>query len=87
MCWLDYHARNPRHLQTDWWYDIDIPEDILELKLALISFDMLCCVGEEPTELLAEPCAINSFDIDRQNPSVCRTCVSVVQVLGNLSCF
>ncbi|EYU37142.1 hypothetical protein MIMGU_mgv11b0064491mg, partial [Erythranthe guttata] len=25
--------------------------------------------GEEPTELLAEPCAINSFDIDRQNPS------------------
>lgn len=26
--------------------------------------------GEEPVELLAEPCAINSFDIDRQNPSV-----------------
>ncbi|KAF7147870.1 hypothetical protein RHSIM_Rhsim03G0259500 [Rhododendron simsii] len=26
--------------------------------------------GEEPIELLAEPCAINSFDIDRQNPSV-----------------
>uniref|UniRef100_A0A2P2IL26 Nuclear pore complex protein NUP43 n=1 Tax=Rhizophora mucronata TaxID=61149 RepID=A0A2P2IL26_RHIMU len=25
--------------------------------------------GEEPTELLAEPCAINSFDIDHQNPS------------------
>lgn len=25
--------------------------------------------GEEPTELLAEPCAINSFDIDRENPS------------------
>ncbi|CAI0427617.1 unnamed protein product [Linum tenue] len=25
--------------------------------------------GEEPTELLAEPCAINSLDIDRQNPS------------------
>ncbi|XP_024031007.1 nuclear pore complex protein NUP43 [Morus notabilis] len=25
--------------------------------------------GEEPLELLAEPCAINSFDIDRQNPS------------------
>ncbi|KAI3771921.1 hypothetical protein L6452_03093 [Arctium lappa] len=25
--------------------------------------------GEEPTELLAENCAINSFDIDRQNPS------------------
>lgn len=25
--------------------------------------------GEEPTELLAEYCAINSFDIDRQNPS------------------
>lgn len=25
--------------------------------------------GEEPIELLAEPCAINSFDIDRQNPS------------------
>ncbi|KAK0570800.1 hypothetical protein LWI29_006713 [Acer saccharum] len=25
--------------------------------------------GEEPTELLAEPCAINSFDIDPQNPS------------------
>ncbi|CAN1809266.1 Nuclear pore complex protein NUP43 [Linum perenne] len=25
--------------------------------------------GEEPAELLAEPCAINSFDIDRQNPS------------------
>ncbi|KAG5413081.1 hypothetical protein IGI04_000648 [Brassica rapa subsp. trilocularis] len=24
--------------------------------------------GEEPIELLAEPCAINSFDIDRQNP-------------------
>ncbi|KAJ4839778.1 hypothetical protein Tsubulata_026573 [Turnera subulata] len=25
--------------------------------------------GEEPVELLAEPCAINCFDIDRQNPS------------------
>lgn len=25
--------------------------------------------NEEPKELLAEPCAINSFDIDRQNPS------------------
>ncbi|XP_051132028.1 nuclear pore complex protein NUP43 [Andrographis paniculata] len=25
--------------------------------------------GEEPVELMAEPCAINSFDIDRQNPS------------------
>ncbi|XP_057968240.1 nuclear pore complex protein NUP43 [Malania oleifera] len=25
--------------------------------------------GEEPLELLAEPCAINGFDIDRQNPS------------------
>ncbi|KAL6292815.1 hypothetical protein ACE6H2_000957 [Prunus campanulata] len=25
--------------------------------------------GEEPIELLAEPCAINSFDIDRQYPS------------------
>ncbi|KAK6273099.1 hypothetical protein POUND7_010182, partial [Theobroma cacao] len=25
--------------------------------------------GEEPVELLAEPCAINSFDIDQQNPS------------------
>lgn len=25
--------------------------------------------GEEPIELLAEPCAINSFDIDRQNPT------------------
>ncbi|CAL5385879.1 unnamed protein product [Camellia sinensis] len=25
--------------------------------------------GEEPIELLAEPCAINNFDIDRQNPS------------------
>ncbi|KAL5545108.1 hypothetical protein UlMin_008892 [Ulmus minor] len=25
--------------------------------------------GEEPIELLAEPCAINSFDIDRNNPS------------------
>ncbi|GMP36057.1 hypothetical protein CsSME_00008292 [Camellia sinensis var. sinensis] len=25
--------------------------------------------GEEAIELLAEPCAINSFDIDRQNPS------------------
>ncbi|KAJ0089883.1 hypothetical protein Patl1_14490 [Pistacia atlantica] len=25
--------------------------------------------GEEPIELLAEPCAINSFDIDQQNPS------------------
>ncbi|CAJ1944879.1 unnamed protein product [Sphenostylis stenocarpa] len=24
--------------------------------------------GEEPVELLAEPCAINSFDIDRHNP-------------------
>ncbi|CAH2042704.1 unnamed protein product [Thlaspi arvense] len=24
--------------------------------------------GQEPIELLAEPCAINSFDIDRQNP-------------------
>ncbi|XP_010525799.1 PREDICTED: nuclear pore complex protein NUP43 [Tarenaya hassleriana] len=24
--------------------------------------------GEQPVELLAEPCAINSFDIDRQNP-------------------
>ncbi|CAN7082074.1 unnamed protein product, partial [Brassica oleracea var. botrytis] len=26
--------------------------------------------GEEPIELLAEPCAINSFDIDRQNPQL-----------------
>ncbi|CAL5339076.1 unnamed protein product [Camellia sinensis] len=26
-------------------------------------------IGEEPIELLAEPCAINNFDIDRQNPS------------------
>ncbi|KAJ6822014.1 putative nuclear pore complex protein NUP43 [Iris pallida] len=25
--------------------------------------------GEEPVELLAEPCAINAFDIDPQNPS------------------
>ncbi|KAM7252684.1 hypothetical protein ACFE04_008193 [Oxalis oulophora] len=25
--------------------------------------------GEEPLELLAEPCAINSFDIDRHNPA------------------
>ncbi|VFQ96056.1 unnamed protein product [Cuscuta campestris] len=25
--------------------------------------------NEEPIELLAEPCAINSFDIDKQNPS------------------
>ncbi|RWR75409.1 nuclear pore complex protein NUP43 [Cinnamomum micranthum f. kanehirae] len=25
--------------------------------------------GEEPLELLAEPCAINCFDIDQQNPS------------------
>ncbi|KAL2482875.1 Nuclear pore complex protein [Forsythia ovata] len=25
--------------------------------------------GEEPVELLAEPCAINSFDIDKENPS------------------
>ncbi|KAK6942335.1 hypothetical protein RJ641_027712 [Dillenia turbinata] len=25
--------------------------------------------GEEPIELLAEPCAINGFDIDKQNPS------------------
>ncbi|GAV77701.1 hypothetical protein CFOL_v3_21172 [Cephalotus follicularis] len=25
--------------------------------------------GEEPVELLAEPCAINSFDIDRHNPA------------------
>ncbi|KAE9601708.1 hypothetical protein Lal_00040685 [Lupinus albus] len=25
--------------------------------------------GEEPIELLAEPCGINSFDIDRHNPS------------------
>ncbi|KAL1372082.1 hypothetical protein HN51_002242 [Arachis hypogaea] len=25
--------------------------------------------GEEPIELLAEPCAINGFDIDRHNPS------------------
>ncbi|KAL8152487.1 hypothetical protein V2J09_010247 [Rumex salicifolius] len=25
--------------------------------------------GMEPVELLAEPCAINSFDIDKQNPS------------------
>ncbi|GMP55304.1 hypothetical protein CsSME_00020161 [Camellia sinensis var. sinensis] len=25
--------------------------------------------GEEPVELLAEPCAINSFDVDQQNPS------------------
>ncbi|CAL5396830.1 unnamed protein product [Camellia sinensis] len=26
--------------------------------------------GKEPIELLAEPCAINNFDIDRQNPSM-----------------
>lgn len=25
--------------------------------------------GEDPLEILAEPCAINSFDIDQQNPS------------------
>ncbi|OAY64678.1 Nuclear pore complex protein NUP43 [Ananas comosus] len=25
--------------------------------------------GEDPVELLAEPCAINAFDIDPQNPS------------------
>ncbi|XP_010268503.1 PREDICTED: nuclear pore complex protein NUP43 [Nelumbo nucifera] len=25
--------------------------------------------GEQPMEILAEPCAINSFDIDKQNPS------------------
>ncbi|XWS70876.1 hypothetical protein CRYUN_Cryun03dG0086600 [Craigia yunnanensis] len=25
--------------------------------------------GKEPIELLAEPCAINSFDVDQQNPS------------------
>lgn len=30
----------------------------------------LYCIGEEPVELLAEACAINSFDIDRHNPSV-----------------
>ncbi|RXH86266.1 hypothetical protein DVH24_017319 [Malus domestica] len=31
---------------------------------------MICSEdGEEPIELLAEPCAINSFDIDRQYPS------------------
>ncbi|CAL5328320.1 unnamed protein product [Camellia sinensis] len=28
--------------------------------------------GEEPIELLAQPCAINSFNIDRQNPSMYR---------------
>ncbi|KAK6944311.1 hypothetical protein RJ641_025413 [Dillenia turbinata] len=27
------------------------------------------CESEEPIELLAEPCAINGFDIDKQNPS------------------
>lgn len=27
-------------------------------------------IGEEPIEILAELCAINSFDIDLQNPSV-----------------
>jgi hypothetical protein len=27
-------------------------------------------LGEEPIERLAEPCAINSFDIDQHNPLV-----------------
>ena len=28
-------------------------------------------------ELLAEPCAINSFDIDRENPSVSENCINM----------
>ncbi|XWS16957.1 hypothetical protein CRYUN_Cryun33cG0026300 [Craigia yunnanensis] len=39
--------------------------------------------GEEPIELLAEHCAINSFDIDQQNPSlVCNTVQDVICSLG-----
>ncbi|KAH7546127.1 hypothetical protein FEM48_Zijuj01G0167600 [Ziziphus jujuba var. spinosa] len=38
--------------------------------------------GEEPIELLAEPCAINSFDIDRQNPSVSRNCAGCDMQFG-----
>ncbi|CAL5374837.1 unnamed protein product [Camellia sinensis] len=42
------------------------------LPIMICSEDGILAVveqGEEPIELLAEPCAINSFDIDRQNPS------------------
>ncbi|KAE8665327.1 hypothetical protein F3Y22_tig00112632pilonHSYRG00027 [Hibiscus syriacus] len=42
------------------------------LPIMICSEDGILAVigqGEEPLELLAEPCAINSFDIDKQNPS------------------
>lgn len=39
--------------------------------------DYLYCTDEEPIELLAEPCAINSFDIDRENPSVSKNCINM----------
>ncbi|KAK8500132.1 hypothetical protein V6N13_076377 [Hibiscus sabdariffa] len=42
------------------------------LPIMICSEDGILAVieqGEEPLELLAEPCAINSFDIDQQNPS------------------
>ncbi|GMP35964.1 hypothetical protein CsSME_00008220 [Camellia sinensis var. sinensis] len=41
--------------------------------------------GEEPIELLAEPCAINSFDIDRQNPSVMCFFFSLSPILSFIS--
>lgn len=46
---------------------------------------MLIYVGEQPTELLAENCAINSFDINRQNPSVCAS--YNLEVLGYIYFF
>lgn len=47
--------------------------------------------GEEPTELLVEPCAINAFDIDPQNPSVSLTkwkTFATLQIsVAQFSCF
>jgi len=39
--------------------------------------DYLYCTDVEPMELLAETCAINSFDIDRENPSVSENCINM----------
>lgn len=39
-------------------------------SLYCLIFLIMSLLGKEPVELLAEPCAINGFDINRQHPSV-----------------
>lgn len=38
-------------------------------------------VGKQPVELLAEPCAINGFDIDLQHPSVSCLCTFLCELV------